>query len=48
MAKSPEPQGRLEASGSFNSMVTHRVRLESVKDVDAELVAWLRQAYEQA
>ena len=39
---------RLEASGSFNSMVTHRVRLKSAKDVDAELAGWLKQAYERA
>ena len=42
------PKGRLEASGSFNAMVTHRVRVESVKDVDKELLGWLHQAYEQA
>jgi hypothetical protein len=41
-------KGRLEASGSFNAMCTHRVRLESLKDVDAELVAWLKQAYDRA
>lgn len=40
------PKGRLEASGSFNAMVSHRVRVESAKDVDRELVGWLRQAYE--
>jgi hypothetical protein len=28
-------------------MVTHRVRLEGVKDVDKELVGWLKQAYNQ-
>lgn len=39
---------RLEAAGSFNSMVSHRVRLEKPADVDAELVGWLRQAYERA
>lgn len=39
---------RLEASGSFNSMVSHRVRLTAVADVDEVLVAWLRQAYEAA
>ncbi|MEQ8765933.1 MAG: DUF4287 domain-containing protein [Planctomycetota bacterium] len=38
---------RLEASGSFNQMVSHRVRLESKKDVDAELIAWLKQAYQR-
>ena len=39
---------RLEAAGSFNAMVSHRVRLEEPADVDAELVGWLRQAYERA
>jgi hypothetical protein len=43
-----KPAGRLEASGSFNSMVSHRVRVESLEAVDAELVAWLRQAYDAA
>ncbi|MEO8501035.1 MAG: DUF4287 domain-containing protein [Vicinamibacteria bacterium] len=42
------PSGRLEASGSFNAMVSHRVRLVSVKDADKELIGWLRQAYDQA
>ena len=40
--------GRLEAAGSWNLMVTHRVRLESAKEVDKQLIAWLREAYEQA
>ena len=44
--KGTAPAGRLEASGSFNAMVTHRVRLESDKDVDAELTGWLKKAYE--
>ena len=46
--KDVEPVGRLEASRSFNSMVTHRVRVESLKDVDKELVSWLRQAHAAA
>ena len=46
--KGVAPKGRLEASGSFNSMCTHRVRLESPKQVDAELVGWLREAYDKA
>jgi hypothetical protein len=29
-------------------MVSHRVRLESVKDVDAEVIGWLQQAFEAA
>lgn len=39
---------RLEASGSFNSMVSHRVRIEDIKSVDKELVTWLRKAYDAA
>lgn len=46
--KGTEPGERLEASGSFNAMVTHRVRLGSPKDVDKELIDWLRQAYDAA
>jgi hypothetical protein len=46
--KGEEPTGRLEKSGSFNSMVSHRVRLGDVEEVDDDLVAWLRRAYDQA
>lgn len=46
--KDVKPAGRLEAAGSFNSMVSHRVRVETLKDVDRELVAWLRKAYDAA
>lgn len=46
--KGEPPAGRLEASGSWNAMVTHRVRLGSVAEVDAELAAWLRDAYVRA
>lgn len=43
--KGKPPTGRLEAAGSWNAMVTHRVRVERVAEVDAELVDWLREAY---
>ena len=46
--KGVPPADRLEASGSFNSMVTHRVRLASPQDVDKQLLAWLKQAYTSA
>jgi hypothetical protein len=46
--KDQAPTGRLEAAGSFNSMVSHRVRLSAPDDVDQELIAWLRQAYDAA
>jgi len=46
--KGVEPAGRLEASGSFNAMCTHRVRLDGPAAVDAEVIGWLKQAYEAA
>lgn len=42
------PTARLEKSGSFNAMVSHRVRLEKKADVDRELIGWLKQAYLEA
>lgn len=39
---------RLEKSGSFNAMVSHRVRVENLDDVDQQLIGWLRKAYEAA
>jgi predicted transport protein len=46
--KGTKPTGRLEASGSFNAMVTHRVRVATIDEVDTELLGWLKQAYEAA
>lgn len=46
--KGVAPSGRLEASGSFNAMVSHRVRVANAKEVDAELLGWLRSAYDAA
>jgi Domain of unknown function (DUF4287)/Domain of unknown function (DUF5655) len=39
---------RLELSGSWNPMVTHRVRITDAKEINAEVLAWLKQAYEAA
>lgn len=46
--KGDAPEGRLEASGSWNAMVSHRVRIGSEAEVDAELDRWLRDAYGRA
>jgi len=40
--------GRLEASGPFGSMCTHRVQLTHPDQVDDELLAWIRDASEEA
>jgi len=37
---------RLEASGSFNAMVSHRVRISDAREIDAKLEGWLKKAYE--
>ncbi len=46
--KGTAPGGRLEASGSFNVMVSHRVKVEDKSGVDKELIGWLKKAYESA
>ncbi len=46
--KGAEPTARLETSGSFNAMVSHRVRLSEPKDVNRELKHWLKAAYDEA
>jgi predicted transport protein len=44
--KGTEPTERLEASGSFNAMVSHRVRLSKPAEIDKKLLGWLKQAYD--
>src|SRR5664279_3591813 len=39
---------RFTEAGAWNSMVTHRVRIDDPKQIDAELIAWLHDAYEKA
>jgi hypothetical protein len=48
LEKNPRPNERLEEAGSWNSMVSHRVRLTSPYDLDAEVIGWLRDAYDGA
>ncbi len=39
---------RLEGSGPFGSMCTHRVQITDVKEVDEELKSWIKEAYEKS
>jgi len=39
---------RLQNSGPFGTMCTHRVQLTEVSQVDSELIDWLKEAYEKA
>jgi phage-related protein len=36
---------RFEAAGTWNSMVTHRVRITDPRQVDGEVLDWLHRAY---
>lgn len=46
--KGVESTDRLEGGNIFSVMCTHRVRLASPTDVDAEVISWLHQAYDHA
>ena len=46
--KGHDPTSRLEVAGSFNAMVSHRVRVTNKSEVDKELVGWLEEAYSQS
>ncbi|WP_339840232.1 DUF5655 domain-containing protein [uncultured Maribacter sp.] len=39
---------RLESSGPFGTMCTHRVQLTDVTQADNQLTEWLKEAYEKA
>jgi predicted transport protein len=39
---------RLETSGPFGTMCTHRVQLTGLEQVDDELIEWIKEAYDQA
>ncbi len=43
--KGVEPSGIVEAAGSWNSMVSHRVKLTEESQVDANLADWIQKAY---
>jgi len=46
--KATDPTERFEASGNWNSMVTHRVRITDADQIDTEVLEWLRRAYDAA
>jgi hypothetical protein len=46
--KGMAPTDRFEAAGSWNPMVTHRVRVTDPKQIDEEVLARLKRAYEAA
>lgn len=43
--KGDEPHGRLE---SYNAMCSHRVRIETAANFDAEVKGWMKEAYSRS
>ena len=46
--KNEPVQGRLESSGPFGAMCTHRIQLTHLDQVDEEVRAWLQEAYNRS
>ncbi|KGJ93519.1 DUF5655 domain-containing protein [Colwellia psychrerythraea] len=46
--KDIDVQGRLENSGPFGAMCTHRIQLHTIADIDAEVIEWLSMAYKKS
>ncbi|MBW8183479.1 DUF4287 domain-containing protein [Shewanella nanhaiensis] len=46
--KDIEVQGRLENSGPFGTMCSHRIQLHKLSDIDDEVIKWLSTAYEKS
>lgn len=46
--KNKPTTSRLENSGPFGTMCTHRVKLSAINDVNNELKNWIKEAYEKS
>jgi predicted transport protein len=46
--KGQDPTGKLEAINSANAMCSHKINLNDTKEVDNEVIAWIKAAYKNA
>ena len=46
--KNKATTSRLENSGPFGTMCTHRVKISTVEEIDQELKTWVKEAYDQS
>ncbi len=46
--KGEAQKGKLEAINSANAMCSHKINLTDIKDIDAEVIQWLKTAYDKA
>lgn len=43
-----KPEGKLEPSGPFGTMCTHRIKISSLEDLNDEVKNWILKAYNEA
>ena len=46
--KGQDAKGKLEAISSANSMCSHKINITDTKDIDKEIIEWLKKAYDKA
>lgn len=46
--KGQAPEGKLEANTASNAMCSHKINVSGKTEIDAEVLGWIRKAYEQA
>lgn len=46
--KGQEPKGKLEEIKSSNAMCSHKINLEDIHSIDAEVIEWIKTAYNNA
>ena len=46
--KGQDAKGKLEAINSANAMCSHKINLTELKDIDKEVIQWLKSAYDNA
>ena len=46
--KGQDPKGKLEVINSTNSMCSHKINLTDLKDIDKEVIEWIKTAYNNA
>ncbi len=46
--KGQETIGKLEEIKSANAMCSHKINVSDLKDIDREVIGWIRKAYERA
>ena len=46
--KGQDAKGKLEAIQSANAMCSHKINITDLKDIDGEVIGWIKKAYDSA